>query len=332
VSGTGDMGMDAATRIRGSSGSAWMRRLGPFLGLLVVIAVFVAVPPHKGVSLLDVRTVLVHGVIVAIVGIGMTVVVISGGIDLSVGSGLALCGVTAAMASARGVPMVGVVLTAIGTGVLCGVYNGLLVTGLRLPAFLATLGTLGFFRGIAKWLAGSGVVSAPDHGLNAMMQPIPASPAWLVAPGVWLMAALALGAAGILRLTTFGRHMIAIGSNETAARHAGLRIGRCKVYVYAMCGGFVGVAGLLQFGRLTVGDPTGAVGYELDAVAAVVIGGGSLAGGSGSILGTVIGALMMAYLRNRCAALMWPQFVQEIIVGHIIIFAVAMDRWRRRGE
>jgi len=298
----------------------------------VVVAVFFAVPPHKGVSLLDVRTVLVHGVIVAILGIGMTFVIISGGIDLSVGSGLALCGVAAALAAARGVPILGVVLTAIGTGVLCGVYNGLLVTGLRLPAFIATLGTLGFFRGIAKWLAGSGVVSAPDHGLNAMMQPIPASGAWLVAPGVWLLGALALGAAAVLHLTMFGRHTIAIGSNETAARHAGLQVGRCRVYVYAICGGLVGVAGLLQFGRLTVGDPTGGVGYELDAVAAVVIGGGSLAGGSGSILGTVIGAVMMAYLRNRCAALMWPQFVQEIIVGHIIIVAVALDQWRRRGE
>lgn len=294
------------------------------------MVVFLAIPPHPPITLLDVRTVLVQAVIFAILGIGMTFVILAGGIDLSVGSSLALCTVTAALASARGLPFAAVVLTALATGALCGLYNGLLITSLRLPAFIATLGTLGFFRGLAKWLASSGVVAAPDHGLNAFMQPIPSPRAWLVAPGVWLMASLAFLAAAVIHLTTFGRHATAIGSNEAAARHAGILINRSRISVYTLCGTLVAVAGLLQFGRLTVGDPTGAVGYELDAVAAVVIGGGSLAGGQASILGTVIGALMMAYLRNRCAALLWPQFVQEIIVGHIIIAAVAIDQWRRR--
>lgn len=308
----------------------WTRRFGPFLGLIVVALVFFAIPPHKGVSLLDLRTVAVHGVIVAILGLGMTFVVVSGGIDLSVGSGVALCGVTAALASKQGASLPVVLIVGVGTGLLCGVYNGVLITALRLPAFIATLGTMGFYRGLALWLAKSGVVSAPDHGLNALMQPMPAAEFFLVAPGVWVMTALAVLASMVLRFTTFGRHAVAIGSNELAARHAAVPIARRRVQVYAVCGALVGVAGLLQFGRLTVGDPTGGGGYELAAIAAVVIGGASLSGGQASILGTVIGAVMMAYLRNRCDALQWPTFVQEIIVGHIIIVAVAIDQWRRR--
>src|SRR5262249_6698750 len=154
---------------------------------------------------------------------------------------------------------------------------------------------------------------------------------WLViAPGVWVLAALAVLTGLAKRATVFGRHTIAIGSNEDAARRCGVPVRRTKAGVYIMAGLFTGLAGAMQFARRTQREPTVAIGMELDVIAAVVIGGASLAGGSGSIAGSIGGAALMAFLRNRCAALGWPNFVQEIIVGHIIIVAVAADRWRAR--
>jgi ribose transport system permease protein len=174
-------------------------------------------------------------------------------------------------------------------------------------------------------------VSAPTHGLESLMQPQPAHPALVVAPGVLIMAALGLLAALGMKFTVLGRHLLAVGGNEAAARIGGVPVSRARVTSYVICGVMCGVAAVLQFGRLRLGDPTVNVGLELEAIAAVVIGGASLGGGTGSILGTVLGAVMMAYLRNRCAALGWSNFVQDMIVGHIIIAAVAIDTLRRRG-
>lgn len=343
----------------GRSGAA-ERLLGavaPLLGLLAVGLLFYAVPPHKPVTLLDLQTVSVHTVIVGLAAMGMTFVIISGGIDLSVGSAIALASVTAALtlaggwsfalldraglgwlnpagllnAAGRAAPVPAALAAALLTGALCGLYNGLLVTGLRLPPFIATLGTLGFYRGVAKWLSGSVPVSPPSaHGLDAWVRPVPVQE-WLpLAPGVWLMLALGALLAAVLRYTILGRYTLAIGSNEATARLCGVRVGRVKVVLYGLAGLMTGLAGLMQFARLTQGDPTVAIGVELDVIAAVVIGGGSLAGGQGSILGTLVGAFLMAYLRNRCTVLGWPNFVQEMIVGHIIIIAVALDQWRVR--
>ena len=320
-------GFSASAR---QTGSRLMSVLAPFIGLAVVMAIFYAIPPHRSVSLLDVRTIAVHTVIVGTCAMGMTLIIISGGIDLSVGSAIALCSVMAALTLAQGHPVAAAVAVAIGTGALCGLYNGLLVTGLRLPPFIATLGTLGFFRGVAKWISNSQPVNAPTHGLELWVQPVPNAD-WLVfAPAVWVTLGLAVLMAVVLRYSLLGRYAFAIGSNEATARLCGIRVPRVKVFIYITAGLLVGLAGLLQFARLTQGDPTVAVGLELDVIAAVVIGGGSLAGGQGSIVGTLTGAFLMAYLRNRCTALLWPNYIQEIIVGHIIIIAVAMDQWRMR--
>jgi len=320
-------GFSASAR---QTGSRLMSVLAPFIGLAVVMAIFYAIPPHRSVSLLDVRTIAVHTVIVGTCAMGMTLIIISGGIDLSVGSAIALCSVMAALTLAQGHPVAAAVAVAIGTGALCGLYNGLLVTGLRLPPFIATLGTLGFFRGVAKWISNSQPVNAPTHGLELWVQPVPNAD-WLVfAPAVWVTLGLAVLMAVVLRYSLLGRYAFAIGSNEATARLCGIRVPRVKVFIYITAGLLVGLAGLLQFARLTQGDPTVAVGLELDVIAAVVIGGGSLAGGQGSIVGTLTGAFLMAYLRNRCTALLWPNYIQEIIVGHIIIIAVAIDQWRMR--
>ena len=306
--------------------------IAPFVGLLTVVIIFFIIPPHHGLNLDHVRTIAVHTVIVGIAGLGATLVIASGGIDLSVGSVIALCSVILALLLRDGWPLVKAILVAVEFGALCGLYNGLLITLLRLPPFIVTLGTLGFFRGVAKWMAGSRTVSAPTHGLELLTQPSPAAKWMLLAPAVWIMLALAAAMAFLLHRTIIGRHALAIGSNEATARLCGVRVGPTRVFIYVIAGALVGVAGVLQFARLQSGDPTVAVGLELDVIAAVVIGGASLSGGTGSMAGTLAGALMMAYLRNRCVVFGWPNWVQEVIVGHIIILAVALDQWRSRRQ
>ena len=152
----------------------------------------------------------------------------------------------------------------------------------------------------------------------------------LFPPGGWLLFVAAAGVGALRLYTRFGRHVFAVGSNEQAARLCGIAVGRVKLAVYALGGLFAGVAGLMQFSRLTVGDPTGARGLELNVIAAVVIGGGSLAGGEGSVLGALIGALIMQVLQSGCSQMGWPNWVQEIVTGAIIVVAVALDRFRHR--
>jgi ribose transport system permease protein len=154
------------------------------------------------------------------------------------------------------------------------------------------------------------------------------------APGVWIALALAVAMAFVLRRTVFGRRVFALGSSEAAARACGIAIDRLKLAIYGVAGLLFGLAGVMQFSRLRQGDPTVAAGTELDVIAAVVIGGGSLNGGEGSILGSMVGALVMAFLRNGSQQMGWPSYVQEILIGVIIVVAVAIDRWRhaQQGE
>jgi len=309
-----------------------LRLIAPFAGLIAVGLFFQLLAPEHPVRLLDVQIVSTHTVIVGIAALGMTLLIISGGIDLSVGSAIALTTVTTALMLRKGYPLSLAVGVALATGALCGLYNGLLVVGLRLPPFIATLGTLGFFRGVAKYASGSVPITAPTAGLEDWVSPVPREAWMMVSPGVWLMLLLAIVSAAVLHRTVFGRYAQAIGSNEATARLCGIRVSSYKVALYTMAGLYVGLAGLLQFGRITQGDPTVAMGLELDVIASVVIGGASLTGGHGSIAGTLAGAALMAFLRNRCTVLGWPNYVQEMIAGHIIILAVAADQWRARRK
>jgi ribose/xylose/arabinose/galactoside ABC-type transport system permease subunit len=161
------------------------------------------------------------------------------------------------------------------------------------------------------------------------MQRSPDPPWLLLAPGLWLLIVLAVVMAVVLRRTVFGIWTVAIGSNESTARLCGVPVERVRVVLYSLGGLFAGLAGVMQFARLTVGDPTTAVGAELDVIAAVVIGGGSLAGGEGSIAGSLVGAFLMSLLKNGCNLVGVPNYVQEMIVGAIIVVAVALDRYRR---
>jgi len=181
---------------------------------------------------------------------------------------------------------------------------------------------------VAKWMAGEQTVNVPSTWVNDLVVTLPA-PTWLVLPiGVWLVLAVALVATFVLGSTVFGRHLFALGSSERAARACGIDTARLKVATYTTAGCLFGLTGVLQMSRLRQGDPTVANGAELDIIAAVVIGGGSLSGGEGSIAGSLIGALIMGFLRNGCQQMGWPNYIQEIIIGVIIVLAVALDRAR----
>jgi ribose transport system permease protein len=284
--------------------------------------------PERYLSPFNLRIIVSQTALVAVGAIGMTMIIVSGGIDLSVGATIALTGVIAALGVGAGWPPAAAVAAAVLAGGVVGVTNGLLITGLRVVPFIATLGMLGIARGVAKWLAGEQAVDVPPTWVNEVLVTVPRQ-RWLVlAPGVWITLALAVVAAFVLRNTVFGRRVFALGSNEAAARACGVDTDRLKLLTYGSAGLLFGLAGVMQMSRLRQGDPTVAIGTELDVIAAVVIGGGSLNGGEGSILGSMIGALIMAFLRNGCQQMGWPNYIQEIIIGTIIVLAVALDRWR----
>ena len=309
---------------------AWLDRLGPLLGLVLVIAAFAVMTdtPEQYLSLRNLRIVLSQTVIVALGAIGMTLIIVGGGIDLSVGSAIALTSVVTALALREGASPLSAIACALAVGATVGLVNGLAITRLKVVPFIATLGMLGVARGVAKWVADEQTVNAPPTWVNELAVTFP-SPQWLVlAPGLWLTLVLAVVIAVVLRRTVFGRHVFALGSNEAAARACGINTDRLKLCVYSLAGLFFGLAGVMQMSRLRQGDPTVAAGAELDVIAAVVIGGGSLAGGEGGILGSMIGALIMAFLRNGSQQMGWPNYIQEIIIGVIIVIAVALDRLR----
>jgi ribose transport system permease protein len=328
---TPDAAAAAATAPSRTDLRRWLVRLAPVLGLVIVIAAFALLSdaPDQYLSVRNLRIVLAQTVIVALGAIGMTIIIVSGGIDLAVGSTIALSGVVTAVLLRGGYAPILAVAAGVAVGGVVGVVNGLTITRLKVMPFIATLGMLGVARGVAKWLADQQTVNVPPTWVNELAVTFP-TPSWLlVAPGVWLTALLAVAATIMLRNTIFGRRVFAIGSNEGAARACGVPTDRLKVWIYGLAGLLVGLSGVTQMSRLRQGDPTVAIGSELDIIAAVVIGGGSLNGGEGSIGGAMIGALTMAFLRNGSQQMGWPNYIQEIMIGIIIVLAVAIDRVRR---
>jgi ribose/xylose/arabinose/galactoside ABC-type transport system permease subunit len=328
--------------------------LGPFLGLLLITGLFAWLTRDSGTFLeaYNWRTIAVQTVIVGTAALGMTLVMIAGGIDLSVGSAVALVTVViAVLVRDHHLPVPVAMAGGVLLGGLCGVWNGGLISGLGVVPFIITLGSLKVFRGLAKWLSSSTPVYIPGTAKPAWFRQILSierpEPSWtgglpgelgrvvrelaMLAPGVWLLLALAIAMAWVLRSSLLGRYAYAVGSNEATARLCGIRVPRVKLAVYGLAGLATGLAGGLQFLFLDgTGDPTTADGLELQVIAAVVIGGGSLSGGEGTVLGTLIGCVIMSVLNNGCVHAGIPNATQDVIIGAIIVAAVALDRFRRR--
>ncbi len=336
---------------------AWS--LGPMLGLLVVALIFGAIEYNVAVaderdpqffSTASLQIVLDHSSMVGVAALGMTLIIIAGGIDLSAGTAIAMTATVIAwvfrdghdwilgdaetLSTGQTVGLsVAAVLIGLLTGALCGLVNGGLISLLRLVPFIVTLGTMTIFQGLGKTLSGNTPIRAfgkvPD-AISAIRNPYP-EPAWLlVSPGVWIMLALAVVVVLVLRYTVFGRHLFAIGSNEATARLCGINVLKTRILVYTIAGLFVGMAGLYQFTNFTQGDPTSGLGLELKVIAAVVIGGGSLNGGRGSVLGTLAGACIITVIQHGCVLIGVSDHYQDILIGLIIIAAVALDQLRIR--
>jgi ribose/xylose/arabinose/galactoside ABC-type transport system permease subunit len=361
---------DASTH--GGRLRALSRRAGPALGLLLAWILFAALAGGDFVSAANQRLILLQTAVIGTAAVGATLIIVAGGIDLSVGATIALGTVTGALALTHGASPTLAALVAVASGTICGLAIGALVVGevvlvgavaigafagwraagaagagvgvlvgagfgfvarrfvarSPLPPFIVTLGAFGALRGLAKGLGDN--------------QPVyPASTGWLpqlmhgsvagLPGGVWIL----LGVAGLMgltmRTTRFGLHAVAVGSNEETARLCGVDVGRTQILVYALGISCAGIASLLQLATLSMGDPTTAQGAELQVIAAAVLGGASLAGGEGSILGTLVGALLMTVVANGCTQLGLDNWVQECVTGAIIVGAVTLDRLRRRA-
>jgi len=304
--------------------------LGPLIAIVVVYLLFSALSPATFLGWANFTTMIRQTVVVGVVAIGMTLIMVEGGIDLSVGSLAALTTVVIASSIQSGHSALTAALVGIAVGALAGLLNGALVVLLRITPFIVTLGTMSLLRGLAKGIAHEQKIDARTTGLSDLMV-LGSEHRWQLFPaGVWLALVVAVFAWVLLGYTRFGRHVVACGSNTATARLCGIPVSRVTVLVYIVAGVLTGLAGVLEFSTLTVGDPTDSVGLELEVIAAVVIGGGSLSGGQGSIVGTLLGALLLTFIGTGCTHVGLPNWIQEILTGIIIVVAMGLDRLRHK--
>ena len=296
------------------------RRLGTLAGLFALCLLLWILTPHF-LTVSNLLNVLEQTSINAIVAVGMTYVIISGGIDLSVGSVLALAGVVLATLLHNGMPIPVAMAVALAVGALFGSFSGIAITWGRLPPFIATLGMMSIARGCALLFTEGRPVSGFEPGFRAIAT---ARIAGIPAP-VFVTAGVYLVAHFVLSETRFGRYVYALGGNEEATRLSGVNVRLYKTAVYAVSGLTSAVAAVLLTARLNSAQPIAGIMYELDAIAAVVIGGTSLVGGEGSLGGTLIGALIMGVLRNGLNLLSVSSFTQQVVIGLVIVGAVLID-------
>ncbi|MHC4458506.1 MAG: ABC transporter permease [Planctomycetota bacterium] len=311
--------------------SKLVRQLLPFGSLILIICILSALRPESFLTIDNFLNVLRRSSVYGIIAIGMTFVIISAGIDLSVGSMLALCGMigAAVMVAVSGTTDPQGMSLAVGTiigmvvGTICGFINGLLITKLSLQPFIVTLGTMSFFRGIALVMKDGQPINVPSYKYlgEGLVLGIPIS--------IIIFAVIIVLASFILRYTHLGRYTYAIGSNREAAFHAGVNVHRNLICIFTFTGFLVGIAAMIATSRTVSAQPTAGLGAELDIIAAVVIGGASLAGGQGTITGTIIGTLLISFLRNGCTLLGISTNAQLIVIGMIIVLAVAVDQLAR---
>ncbi|MCX5644936.1 MAG: ABC transporter permease [Phycisphaerae bacterium] len=308
----------------------FVRQLLPFGTLTLLIVALSALEPDTFLTTQNFSNVLSRSSYSGIIAMGMTAVIISGGIDLSVGSMMALSGMIAGLVMTQHgsvIPTPGLMvlgtLVGMGMGLLCGLLNGSLITLLDLPPFIVTLGTMSAFRGISYVINKGMMFDVPTYTFlgEGKIADVPVN--------VLIFLIIVLAAFFLLRYTPLGRYTYAIGSNRQAAYHAGVNVKRNLIAVYAITGLFVGIAAMIATSRTVSAQPTAGISLELDVIAAVVIGGASLSGGRGTVIGTIIGTLLISFLRNGCTLLGISTNIQLVVIGAIIIGAVALDQAAR---
>ncbi|MEN6347088.1 MAG: ABC transporter permease [Armatimonadia bacterium] len=303
-----------------------LARIAPLAFLVVLCLVFGALN-HRFFAVENLVNIPVQISVIAVIAIGETFVIAAAGIDLSVGSMVALTGVTSALLMTRGVPAPVAALAGVGMGLFWGLVSGGLITRAKLPAFIVTLGVMGIARGLALALSKDQTISGlPDDftklGSVRLFGVLPLL--------VVVMLVVAVVAHFVLTRTRLGRYAYAMGSNLEATRLSGVNTQLYMTLLFVVCGGLAGLGGVMETARTTIGQPTGGELYELDSIAAAVIGGASLNGGQGTVAGTLIGAFIMAVLRNGCNLLVIPPSWQRVFIGAIIILAVLYDNLRQR--
>ncbi len=302
-----------------------IQRFLPFLTLLALASGLSLATPHF-LTGMNLASLFRQTAVINIMALGVTLVIVAGGIDLSVGSMMALAGLLGCMAMERGMGMAAGIAVGVAAGTVFGLANGLVITRMKINPFIVTLGTLGIFRGLALLIS----EGLPVHGLPKGFSFLGEGAVAGVPFVLLLVAACAAGVHLLLAHTRMGRYSFAIGSNAEAAYYAGVPVSFHTTAVYAVCGLLTGLAGMVESSRLMTGQPTAGQGYELQAIAAVVIGGGSLRGGEGSVIGTLIGAMIMGLLANGSDLLGISPYLQQAIIGAVIILAVFLDEIRKR--
>jgi ribose transport system permease protein len=303
-----------------------IQRLLPFLTLAILFVGLAIASPHF-LTNTNLSSVVRQTAVINIMALGMTLIIIAGGIDLSVGAILAMGGLLGTMTMERGQFIFLGVMVGIATGMFWGLVNGTLTTRLKINPFIVTLGTLGIIRGLTL-IVSNGL---PVHRIPQRFSFLGEGNVLGVPFVLWILLACALVVHTILEHTRMGRYAFAIGSNSDAAYYAGIPVAFHTTAVYAIGGMLTGLAGMIEASRLMTGQPTAGQGYELQAIAAVVIGGGSLRGGEGSVIGTLIGAFIMGLLSNGSDLLGISPYLQQAIIGAVIILAVLVDELRKRG-
>lgn len=300
-------------------------RLWPFATLTLLFIVLSIASPHF-LTARNLGSVARQTAVINIIALGMTLVIVSGGIDLSVGALLGFCSILGANALAQGWGMAASIAVFAGCGLLVGAVNGVLIIGLGITPFIVTLGMMGVIRGLTLVISrGLPVVNLPrafESVGEGSLGPLPVP--------LLILAGSAIVMHLMLQRTKLGRYAYAMGSNREAARYAGVPLNACTVGIYAILGMLTGLASTIETSRLMTGQPTAGEGYELRAIAAVVIGGGSLNGGEGSVAGTLVGAFIMGLLANGANLLGVSSFWQQVLIGTVIIAAVGLDGWRKR--
>ena len=301
-----------------------LRDAGTLIGLLIIIITFSFLSPVF-FTIPNLLNILQQSSINALIALGMTLVIISGGIDLSVGPTAALSAILGATMMVAGVPVPLAILATLGIGAICGVFSGSLVAYAGLQPFIVTLGGLSLFRAVALIYTGGN----PVFGIPTEFRSLINSEIFGIPTPIVFVAVIALVLWTVMNKTPLGEYFLAVGGNEEAARVAGVPVKRTKVTVFVISGTLASLASLILIGRLGAAEPTIGNLWELDAIAAAAIGGASLMGGKGSVVGTIIGAIILGALRNGLTLLNIQAFYQLLATGLIIIIAMLIDRATR---